>query len=82
MADLRALRKHRVVADHVRHCADGINTASSTVVAHFQAAQKKGDKVAGQGIHDYRHRQRRAGHGRGRHLGLFRLLSKPELVVW
>ena len=39
------------------------------VVKHFEAAQKKGDEGRRPGDPRSRHRQRRARHGRGRHLG-------------
>ena len=52
------------------HCDDekkyGVVDA---VVKHFEAAKKKGDKVAGQADPRSGHRQRRARHGRRRHLG-------------
>ena len=71
MADLKdALPKTWSSPTMSPHCADetkyGIVDA---VVKHFEALQKKGDKVAGQADPRSRHRQRRARHGRGRQLG-------------
>ena len=71
MADLKnALPKTWSSPTMSPHCADETKYGvADAVVKHFEALQKKGDKVAGQNDPRSRHRQRRARHGRGRQLG-------------
>ena len=71
MADLKnALPKTWSSPTMSPHCADEEKYAVvDAVVKHFEAEQKAGDKVAGAADPRPRHRQRRARHGRRRHLG-------------
>ena len=71
MADLKnALPKTWSSPTMAPHCADEIKyRVVDDVVKHFEAAKANGEKVAGPADPRSRHRQRRARHRRGRHLG-------------